>query len=307
MTRAIEIVERAIDIHGAPVYVRKQIVHNRHVVGELERRGAVFVDELEEVPEGATVIFSAHGVSPAVREDAAVRELDVIDATCPLVAKVHAEARRYASEDFQIVLVGHADHEEVEGTVGEAPVHTRVISTIDEARTLELDASRPVACLTQTTLAVDETTAIVAALRARRPDLAVPASEDICYATQNRQDAVRALAQRCELVLVVGSQNSSNSQRLVEVAQRAGTPAALVECAEEIPPALLAGVRRVGVTAGASAPELLVRAVVSALGGLGEVRVSEHAVANEDTIFNLPPQVRVRNGVATVGGPNVGE
>jgi 4-hydroxy-3-methylbut-2-enyl diphosphate reductase len=307
VTRAIEIVERAIDIHGAPVYVRKQIVHNRHVVGELERRGAVFVDELDEVPEGATVIFSAHGVSPAVREDAAVRELDVIDATCPLVAKVHAEARRYAAEDFQIVLVGHADHEEVEGTVGEAPVHTRVIASIEEARALELDEARPIACLTQTTLAVDETTAIVAALRARRPDLAVPSSEDICYATQNRQDAVRAIARRCELVLVVGSQNSSNSQRLVEVAQRAGTRAALIECAEEIPPALLAGVRRVGVTAGASAPELLVSAVVSALGGLGGVSVVEHAVANEDTTFNLPPQVRARNGVATVGGPNVGE
>ena len=307
VTRAIEVVERAIEIHGAPVYVRKQIVHNRHVVGELERRGAVFVDELDEVPDGATVIFSAHGVSPAVREDAAVRELDVIDATCPLVAKVHAEARRYAADDFQIVLVGHADHEEVEGTVGEAPVHTRVIASIEEARTLELDESRPVACLTQTTLAVDETTAIVAALRTRRPDLAVPSSEDICYATQNRQDAVRAIAQRCELVLVVGSQNSSNSQRLVEVAQRAGARAALVECAEEIPPALLAGVRRAGGHADASAPELLVTAVVSALGGLGDVRVVEHEVAIEDTTFNLPPQVRARNGVATVGGPNVGE
>ena len=305
VTRAIEIVERAIDIHGAPVYVRKQIVHNRHVVGELERRGAVFVDDVDEVPDGATVIFSAHGVSPAVREDATVRELDVIDATCPLVAKVHAEARRYAADDFQIVLVGHADHEEVEGTVGEAPANIRVISSAEQARTLELRDDRPVACLTQTTLAVDETAGIVAALRERRPDLAVPASEDICYATQNRQDAVRAIAERCELVLVVGSQNSSNSQRLVEVAERAGRPAALIEDgAEDIPPRLLVGARRIGVTAGASAPELLVGAVVSALDGIGGVTVSEHAVAVEDTHFNLPPAVRDRPAVPIANGGN---
>ena len=305
VTRAVEIVERALEMRGAPVYVRKQIVHNAHVVDELERRGAVFVDEVEEVPPGATVIFSAHGVSPMVREQAAARELDVIDATCPLVAKVHAEARRFAADDFQIVLVGHSDHEEVEGTVGEAPVHTRVIASIEEARALELEGSRRVACLTQTTLAVDETASIVEALRQRRPDLVMPASEDICYATQNRQDAVRAIARQCELVLVVGSQNSSNSRRLVEVAERAGARAALIERADAIPPSLLAGVRRVGLTAGASAPELLVKQVVSALDGLGGVTLSEHTVATEATHFNLPPQVR-SNPAATVSSANGG-
>ncbi len=295
VTRAVEIVERALSLRGAPVYVRKQIVHNAHVVGQLEDRGAVFVDELDEVPEGSTVIFSAHGVSPAVRDAAAARGLDVIDATCPLVAKVHAEARRFAAEDFQIVLVGHGDHEEVEGTVGEAPQHTRVIASIEEARALPLAGSQRVACLTQTTLAVDETAGIVEALRERRPDLVLPASEDICYATQNRQDAVRAIADRCDLVLVVGSQNSSNSRRLVEVAERAGCRAALVERAEEIPPSILIGATRIGVTAGASAPELLVEQVVSALAGLGSVSVSETLVATEDTRFNLPPQVRPRS------------
>jgi 4-hydroxy-3-methylbut-2-en-1-yl diphosphate reductase len=306
VTRAIEIVERALEQRGAPVYVRKQIVHNQHVVGELERRGAIFVDEVDEVPEGATVIFSAHGVSPAVREHAAGRELDVIDATCPLVAKVHAEARRFAAADYQIVLVGHEDHEEVEGTFGEAPENTRIVASIEEARALELAPGQPVACLTQTTLAVDETAQIVAALRERRPDLSVPASEDICYATQNRQDAVRAIAADCDLVLVVGSQNSSNSRRLVEVARRAGAAAELVERAEEIPPELLAGAHRIGVTAGASAPELLVEQVVSALDGLGGVTVHERTVAVEDTIFNLPPQVRDRSAVPPVSSANGG-
>jgi 4-hydroxy-3-methylbut-2-enyl diphosphate reductase len=302
VTRAIEIVERALEQRGAPVYVRKQIVHNRHVVGELERRGAVFVDDVDEIPPGATVIFSAHGVAPSVREHAATRELDVIDATCPLVAKVHAESRRFAADDFQIVLVGHADHEEVEGTVGEAPGHTRVIASVGAARTLELDDSRPVACLTQTTLAVDETAEIVAALRERRPDLVMPASEDICYATQNRQDAVRAIAGRCDLVLVVGSQNSSNSRRLVEVAERAGTRAALVEDAHDVAPELLVGARVIGVTAGASAPEQLVRELVSAIDGLGGASVSEYAVAVEDTHFNLPPAVRDRAAAASANG-----
>jgi 4-hydroxy-3-methylbut-2-enyl diphosphate reductase len=292
VTRAVEIVERALEQRGSPVYVRKQIVHNAHVVSELERRGAVFVDDVDEVPAGATVIFSAHGVSPAVREHAAARQLDVIDATCPLVAKVHAEARRFASSDFQIVLVGHEDHEEVEGTVGEAPGHTQVIASIEEARNIELTDSRRVAVLTQTTLAVDETADIVDALRARYPTLVVPASEDICYATQNRQDAVRAIAAESELILVVGSQNSSNSRRLVEVAERAGCRAHLVERAEEIAPELLAGVKRIGVTAGASAPESLVQEVVSALEGLGRVSLSELTVATEEMRFNLPPQVR---------------
>jgi len=294
VTRAVEIVERALAQRGAPVYVRKQIVHNAHVVGELEARGAVFVEEVDEVPAGATVIFSAHGVSPAVRRHAIERRLDVIDATCPLVAKVHAEARRFAAGDYKIVLVGHEDHEEVEGTVGEAPGHTRVIASIDEARQLDLQDCDRVAVLTQTTLAVDETATIVAALRERAPALVVPASEDICYATQNRQDAVRAIARDCELILVVGSQNSSNSRRLVEVAERAGSRAQLVERAQDIPPELLVGIKRLGVTAGASAPESLVQEVVAALGGLGSLTLRELTVATEDTHFNLPPQVRAQ-------------
>jgi 4-hydroxy-3-methylbut-2-enyl diphosphate reductase len=234
-----------------------------------------------------------------VREHAAARELDVSDATCPLVAKVHAEARRFAAADFQIVLVGHEDHEEVEGTVGEAPEHTQVIASLDEAHGLELTDSRRVAVLTQATLAVDETAGIVDALRARYPALVVPASEDICYATQNRQDAVRAIAQECELILVVGAQNSSNSRRLVEVAERAGCRAHLVERAEGIEPELLAGAQRIGVTAGASAPESLVQAVVSALQGLGSLSLREHTVATEEMRFNLPPQVRAQPGAPT--------
>ncbi len=298
VTRAVEIVERALAQRGAPVYVRKQIVHNAHVVDELERRGAIFVDDVDEVPAGATVIFSAHGVSPTVRRHATARQLDVIDATCPLVAKVHAEARRFAAGDFQIVLVGHEDHEEVEGTVGEAPAHTRVIASIDEARNLDLPDSDRVAVLTQTTLAVDETAGIVEALRERFPTLALPASEDICYATQNRQDAVRAIAGECELILVVGSHNSSNSRRLVEVSERAGCRARLVERAEDVAPELLVGVTRIGVTAGASAPESLVQEVVSALDGLGGVSLREQTVATEEMRFSLPPQVRAQTATA---------
>jgi 4-hydroxy-3-methylbut-2-en-1-yl diphosphate reductase len=298
VTRAVEIVERALEQRGAPVYVRKQIVHNKHVVGELERRGAVFVDDVDEVPAGATVIFSAHGVSPAVRRQAEDRELDVIDATCPLVAKVHAEARRFAAGDFQIVLVGHEDHEEVEGTVGEAPAHTRVIASVEEARRIGLSDPERVAVLTQTTLAVDETADIVDALRQRFPALVVPPSEDICYATQNRQDAVRAIAREVELILVVGSQNSSNSRRLVEVAERSGASARLIERAEEIAPEMLAGVRRVGLTAGASAPESLVTEVVSAIDGLGGITQRDVTVATEDMHFNLPPQVRAQPAAA---------
>jgi 4-hydroxy-3-methylbut-2-enyl diphosphate reductase len=302
VTRAVAIVERALAQRGAPVYVRKQIVHNAHVVGELERRGAVFVDDVDEVPPGATVIFSAHGVSPAVRASASGRQLDVIDATCPLVAKVHAEARRFAAGDYQIVLVGHEDHEEVEGTVGEAPAHTRVIASIEEARAIDLQDSDRVAVLTQTTLAVDETAAIVDALRDRFPALAVPASEDICYATQNRQDAVRAIARASELILVVGSHNSSNSRRLVEVAERAGCRAQLVERAQDISPALLVGITRLGVTAGASAPESLVQEVVSALEGLGALTLRELTVATEETRFNLPPQVRGTAAATSTAG-----
>jgi 4-hydroxy-3-methylbut-2-enyl diphosphate reductase len=254
----------------------------------------VFVDELDEVPTGATVIFSAHGVSPAVRAHAAERELDVIDATCPLVSKVHAEARRFAAAGFDIVLVGHEGHEEVEGTYGEAPERTHVIAGADEVQTLDVDDPERVAYLTQTTLAVDETSAVVDALRERFPSLAGPKASDICYATQNRQDAVRALAEDCDLILVVGSTNSSNSRRLVEVAQRAGCSAMLVEDASEIPPERLIGVKRVGVTAGASAPESLVEGVVSALGGLGGASLDERTVATEDIHFKLPVELRAK-------------
>jgi 4-hydroxy-3-methylbut-2-en-1-yl diphosphate reductase len=292
VVRAVEVVERALEARGAPIYVRKQIVHNAHVVAELEQRGAIFVDEVDEVPSGSTVIFSAHGVSPAVRAAAAERDLDVIDATCPLVAKVHAEARRFADSGFDIVLVGHEGHEEVDGTVGEAPTRTHVIADANEVDSLEVDDPGRVAYLTQTTLAIDETAGVVDALRERFPALAGPASSDICYATQNRQDAVRSLAADCDVVLVVGSGNSSNSRRLVEVAERAGSRAALVEDGTEIPPELLIGCERVGLTAGASAPETLVEGVVSALDGLGGVTVSERAVAREDIHFKLPRDVR---------------
>jgi 4-hydroxy-3-methylbut-2-en-1-yl diphosphate reductase len=294
VVRAIEIVERALEARGAPVYVRKQIVHNAHVVAELESRGAVFVEELDEVPSGATVVFSAHGVSPAVRKEAAERGLDVIDATCPLVNKVHAEARRFAEADFDIVLVGHEGHEEVEGTSGEAPERIHVVASAEEIDRLEVRDAGRVAYLTQTTLAVDETAGMVDALRDRFPGLIGPSSSDICYATQNRQDAVRALAADCDVVIVVGSRNSSNSRRLVEVAERAGARAALVEDATDIPPELLIGAVRVGLSAGASAPDSLVAGVLSALDGLGGVTVSEREVAREEVHFKLPPEVQVR-------------
>jgi 4-hydroxy-3-methylbut-2-enyl diphosphate reductase len=294
VVRAVEVVERVLDELGPPVYVRKQIVHNAHVIAELKQRGAVFVEELDEVPSRATVIFSAHGVSPAVRAKAQERELNVIDATCPLVSKVHAEARRFASSGFDIVLVGHDGHEEVEGTFGEAPQRTHVIAAPDEVERLQVADPDRVAYLTQTTLAVDETAEVVDALRDRFPTLVGPKASDICYATQNRQDAVRALAADTDLVLVVGSTNSSNSRRLVEVAERAGTRALLVEDASEIPPDLLIDVSRVGVTAGASAPEPLVEGVVTALDGLGSASLSERTVATEDVHFKLPVELRTK-------------
>lgn len=290
--RAIEIVGRALEDRGAPIYVRKQIVHNVHVVRSLEQRGAIFVDELDEVPPGQTVIFSAHGVSPAVRREAQERGLDVIDATCPLVAKVHAEARRFAASGFDIVLVGHQGHEEVDGTFGEAPERIQIVASPADIADVQVADPQRVAYLTQTTLAVDETEEVVSVLRERFPDAVGPASSDICYATQNRQDAVRALARDCDLVLVVGSANSSNSKRLVEVAERSGCRAQLIEDAAQIPPAILHGTRRIGVTAGASAPELLVEQVLGALGGLGEITVSERNVAIETMQFKLPPEVR---------------
>ncbi|MDA0566452.1 4-hydroxy-3-methylbut-2-enyl diphosphate reductase [Streptomonospora sp. S1-112] len=290
--RAVEIVERALAQRGSPVYVRKQIVHNTHVVADLESRGAVFVDELSAVPEGATVVFSAHGVSPAVRAEAADRDLRVVDATCPLVTKVHTEARRYADRGDTVVLIGHAGHEEVEGTLGEAPERTVLVETPADAAALEVPDPRRVSYLTQTTLAVDETAEVVDALRARFPDLRGPASADICYATTNRQDALRSIAEDADLVLVVGSHNSSNSQRLVELARRGGTPAHLVDDTGDIRADWLAGAATVGLTAGASAPPGLVEAVITALGGLGRVAVRERETTRETVRFTLPSAVR---------------
>jgi 4-hydroxy-3-methylbut-2-enyl diphosphate reductase len=290
--RAIEVVERTLDRFGPPVYMRKQIVHNRHVVSELERRGAVCVDSLDEVPDGSTVVFSAHGVSPQVREQAQRKSLNVVDATCPLVSKVHAEARRFAGDDYAIVLIGHEGHEEIDGTAGEAPEHVRVIATADEVDQLKIDDPTRVAYLTQTTLAVDETAGVVSRLRERFPEIVGPKSDDICYATQNRQDAVRALAASCDVVLVVGSRNSSNSNRLVEVAERHGCRAQLVDSEADLDPRFLDGAGRVGVTAGASSPERIVRTIVGALSVLGPVSVSEHAVAEEEVAFALPREVR---------------
>jgi 4-hydroxy-3-methylbut-2-enyl diphosphate reductase len=292
--RAVETVRRTLADRGAPIYVRKQIVHNAHVVADLERQGARFVDELDEVPVGATVIFSAHGVSPAIRAEAVERSLEVLDATCPLVAKVHAEARRFAAAGFDIVLVGHDDHEEVEGTLGEAPERIQLIASPEDVGSVTVRDPDKVAYLTQTTLAVDDTAAVVGALRERFPLVSGPSTSDICYATQNRQDAVRALAEDCRLILVVGSANSSNSQRLVEVAERAGCPARLVGKAGEVRPEWLVDVERVGVTAGASAPEELVQEVARALQGLGRTTVRELAVATEDVHFKLPAELRAK-------------
>ena len=290
--RAIEIVERALERYEPPVYVRKQIVHNVHVVRDLERRGAVFVDELDEVPEGETVVFSAHGVSPAVRAEADRRRLDVIDATCPLVTKVHTEARRFASRGNVVVLIGHAGHEETEGTLGEAAESTVLVETPEDVAGLQVPDPDKVAYLMQTTLATDEARAVVDAIRERFPSADGPASEDICYATTNRQDAVRAVAVDSDLVLVVGSVNSSNSKRLVEVARRAGTPAHLVDDTGGIHLDWLAGARTVGLTAGASAPPALVEEVIGALRGLGDVEVEERTVTTEQVHFTLPKEVR---------------
>jgi 4-hydroxy-3-methylbut-2-enyl diphosphate reductase len=290
--RAVQVVAEALERRGGPVYVRRQIVHNAHVVAELEERGAVFVAELDAVPDGATVVFSAHGVSPQVRAEAAGRGLAVIDATCPLVSKVHAEARRYAERGDTVVLIGHAGHEEVEGTLGEAPDRTVLVQSAAEAAALEVPDPRRVSYLTQTTLAVDETAEIVGALRKRFPELRGPAEADICYATTNRQQALRAVADESDLVLVVGSANSSNSLRLVELARRQGTRAHLVEDAGAIRPEWLAGVDVVGLTAGASAPPHLVSEVVAALGGLGPVAAVERATAHETVRFTLPAPVR---------------
>lgn len=289
VNRAIEIVEEVLRHRKPPVYVRKQIVHNKHVVADLATRGAVFVDELDAVPDGATVVFSAHGVSPAVREEAERRRLDVIDATCPLVTKVHTEARRFAGRGDTVVLVGHAGHEEVEGTLGEAPDRTVLVQTAEDVASLDIPDPSRVSYLMQTTLAVDEAAEVVSALRARFPDLRGPASDDICYATTNRQNALHAIADEADLVLVVGSTNSSNSVRLVELAQRHGTPAYLIDDVSDIKARWLEGVRVIGITAGASAPPGLVDEVVAAL---NPVSVENRETATETIQFTLPPAAR---------------
>jgi 4-hydroxy-3-methylbut-2-enyl diphosphate reductase len=291
--RAVIAVEKALDLHGAPVYVRKEIVHNRHVVTSLQRRGAIFVDDTDAVPEGALVIFSAHGVSPMVVEAAHRRNLRTIDATCPLVTKVHKEAVRFASDDFDILLIGHAGHEEVEGTAGEAPNHIQIVTGPEDVdRVVVRDPDR-VVWLSQTTLSVDETMETVRLLRARFPKLADPPSDDICYATQNRQVAVKKIAPESDLVIVVGSSNSSNSVRLVEVALEHGAQAAhRVDFASEIDEAWLDGVHTVGVTSGASVPELLVREVLEFLIARGYPEAEEVVTAEEDLLFSLPKELR---------------
>jgi 4-hydroxy-3-methylbut-2-enyl diphosphate reductase len=291
--RAVVAVEKALDQYGAPVYVRKQIVHNKHVVQTLEERGAVFVEELDEVPEGELVVFSAHGVSPAVHAEAARRRLRTIDATCPLVTKVHNEARRFAKDDLDIVLIGHSGHEEVEGTSGEAPEHIQLVeSPADVDNVAVRDPSR-VVWLSQTTLSVDETMETVGKLRERFPDLYDPPSDDICYATQNRQVAVKQIAPQSDLVLVVGSANSSNSVRLVEVALDAGAGAAYrIDNASEIDEAWLDGVKSVGLTSGASVPEVLVQEVISWLAERGYPTVDEIHTAEETLTFSLPRELR---------------
>jgi len=292
--RAIEVVEAALAAApaGRAVYVRKQIVHNSYVVTRLQERGAVFVDDLEEVPEGATVVFSAHGVSPAVWDQASARDLDVIDATCPLVSKVHAEAQRFAARGDTVVLIGHAGHEEVEGTLGHAPQSTVLIQDAAEAAALQVADPARVSYLTQTTLAVDETAQVIAALRARFPMLREPASDDICYATTNRQRAVQALLAEADLLLVVGSANSSNSVRLVELAHRHGTPAYLVDSARDIDARWLEDTGTVAVTAGASAPPVLVDQLIAAIAAYGPLNVIERTVATETIQFALPRKVR---------------
>jgi len=290
--RAIEIVELALAQRGAPVYVRKQIVHNEHVVADLERRGAVFVDDLDEVPPGATTVYSAHGVSPAVREQAAERGLDVIDATCPLVSKVHAEARRFAAGGNTVLLIGHAGHEEIEGTSGEAPDATVLVQDLHDAERVQAPDPERVTYLTQTTLAVDETEEIVATLRKRFPALRGPSSDDICYATTNRQQAVREVARQSDVLLVVGSRTSSNSLRLVEVAEREHTPAYLVDDETDVDLDWIAGAETVGVSAGASAPESLVRRLTDSIAALGGATVEERTTASETLRFRLPVEVR---------------
>jgi 4-hydroxy-3-methylbut-2-enyl diphosphate reductase len=291
--RAVVTVEKALALYGAPVYVRKQIVHNVHVVASLESKGAIFVDETDEVPEGKTVVFSAHGVAPLVHEQAAARSLKTIDATCPLVTKVHMEAKRFAAEDAEILLIGHPGHEEVEGTAGEAIGQVRIIDGLDGARTVEPTPGKKLVWLSQTTLSVDETLDAVAILKERFPEIQDPPSDDICYATQNRQEAIKTIAPQADLVIVVGSKNSSNSVRLVEVALEYGAKASyLVDYAEQIQDAWFSGVETIGLTSGASVPEILVTDVLKTLAEHGYGDVETITAMEESLLFALPPELR---------------
>lgn len=291
--RAVITVENALALYGAPVYVRKQIVHNVHVVASLEAKGAIFVDETDQVPEGQTVVFSAHGVSPLVHEQAAARNLKTIDATCPLVTKVHHEVRRFATEDSEILLIGHHGHEEVEGTAGEAPDRVRIVDGLDGARNIQPTPGKNLVWLSQTTLSVDETMEAVNILKERFPEIQSPPSDDICYATQNRQEAIKVIAPQADLVIVVGSQNSSNSVRLAEVALEYGAKLShLIDYAEEIQDHWFEGVETVGVTSGASVPEILVKDVLATLHEHGYKDVQEVTAAEESLLFALPPELR---------------
>jgi 4-hydroxy-3-methylbut-2-enyl diphosphate reductase len=291
--RAVVTVEKALALYGAPVYVRKQIVHNVHVVTSLEAKGAIFVDETDQIPEGQTVVFSAHGVSPMVHEEAASRNLKTIDATCPLVTKVHHEVRRFATEDAEILLIGHHGHEEVEGTAGEAPDKVRIVDGLEGARTIVPTPGKNLIWLSQTTLSVDETMETVAILKERFPDIQAPPSDDICYATQNRQEAIKVIAPQADLVIVVGSQNSSNSVRLAEVALEYGAKVShLIDYAEEIQDHWFTNVETIGVTSGASVPEILVKDVLATLAEHGFRDVQEITAAEESLLFALPPELR---------------
>ena len=301
VVRAIDVVKIALDLYGPPVYVRKEIVHNKHVVDELRQAGAIFVEEIAEVPAGARAIFSAHGVAPEVRREAAARRLEIIDATCPLVTKVHLEAVRFARDGYSIVLIGHSHHDEVIGTLGEAPDSSYLVETVDDVDRLELPDPARVRYLTQTTLSLDETRHIIIRLKERYPLIEGPPAQDICYATENRQMAVKGVAEYCDLLLVVGSQNSSNSKRLVEVSANAGVRAYLVNDYEEVDSAWLDGVLNVAVTAGASAPENLVEELVAFLRDRGFHRLEEVELIDEDVRFSLPPELaRTAPGLTTI-------
>ena len=298
VVRAVDIVELALEAFGSPVYVHHEIVHNRYVVDQLRRRGAIFVEAIEEVPEGAVLVFSAHGVPPRVRVEAKERKLRVIDATCPLVTKVHLEALKFAREGRTLILIGHRDHQEIVGTSGEAPDQTIVVGTVEEVDQLQVPDPNRLAFLTQTTLSLYDTQEIVARLRERFPAIAGPASDDICYATQNRQEAVEALSREVELIFVVGSANSSNSNRLVEVAQRAGVQARLIEDANDIEAASLGEVKAIGLTAGASAPEVLVEQVSQRLASMGFTNHKDIELIREDVRFTIPPELAARQNTA---------